>query len=192
MVNRRDMLAVSGTALAGMMMAPRFTWGGSIIPQRPGVFRAGAFAQDITPEHFPIVVNGNFKPVYAEKALDPLHARCLVLDDGRGQIAMAVVDSCVLDRELMDEAKRLASGMTGIPTERIFISATHTHSAPASVGILGTDPDLRYRAWLPGKIAEGISKAMERREPAQVGWAVEKLPEVVQSVADRSSRPHQA
>ena len=128
MVNRRDMLAVSGTALAGMMMAPRFTWGGSIIPQRPGVFRAGAFAQDITPEHFPIVVNGNFKPVYAEKALDPLHARCLVLDDGRGQIAMAVVDSCVLDRELMDEAKRLASGMTGIPTERIFISATHTHS----------------------------------------------------------------
>ena len=181
MVNRRDMLAVSGTALAGMMMAPRFTWGGSIVPQRPGVFRAGAFAQDITPEHFPIVVNGNFKPVYAEKALDPLHARCLVLDDGRGQIAMAVVDSCVLDRELMDEAKRLASGMTGIPTERIFISATHTHSAPASVGILGTDPDLRYRAWLPGKIAEGISKAMERREPAQVGWAVEKLPEVVQS-----------
>ena len=106
MVNRRDMLAVSGTALAGMMMAPRFTWGGSIIPQRPGVFRAGAFAQDITPEHFPIVVNGNFKPVYAEKALDPLHARCLVLDDGRGQIAMAVVDSCVLDRELMDEIGR--------------------------------------------------------------------------------------
>ena len=37
--------------------------------------------QDITPEHFPIVVNGNFKPVYAEKALDPLHARCFVLDD---------------------------------------------------------------------------------------------------------------
>ena len=46
------------------------------------VFRAGAYAQDITPDWFPVVVNGGFKPRYAEKALDPLHARCLVLDDG--------------------------------------------------------------------------------------------------------------
>ena len=181
-MNRGNILAVSGLVLAGMVMAPRLTRGAPIIPrQMAGVFRAGAFAQDITPEHFPIMVNGNFKPKFVEKALDPLHARCLVLDDGRGPIAMAVVDSCVLDREVMDEAKRLASGMTGIPAGRIFISATHTHSAPAAVSILGTDHDPRYRAWLPGKIAEGIRNAMGRREPVQVGWAVEKLPEVVQS-----------
>ena len=181
-MNRGNILAVSGLVLAGMVMTPCLTRGAPIIPrQMAGVFRAGAFAQDITAEHFPIVVNGNFKPKFVEKALDPLHARCLVLDDGRGPIAMAVVDSCVLDRAVMDEAKRLASGMTGIPTGRIFISATHTHSAPAAVSILGTDHDPRYRAWLPGKIAEGISNAMGRRETVQVGWAVEKLPEVVQS-----------
>lgn len=151
------------------------------VPKPAAAFRAGAFAQDITPEWFPIVVNGGFQPRYAETALDPLHARCLVLDDGAKQLVIVVVDSCVLDRPVIDEAKRLAHQRTGIPAERMFVSATHTHSAPAVVGALGTDPDERYRAWLPGKIAEGIQKAQQNLAPAQIGWAVESLPELVHS-----------
>src|SRR6516164_5598621 len=45
-------------------------------------FRAGAFAQDITPAKFPISVNGGMTDRQATKAYDRLHARCLVLDDG--------------------------------------------------------------------------------------------------------------
>ena len=73
----------------------------------PGRFRAGAVAVDVTPDWFPIVVNGGFQPRYAEKAHDPLHARCLVLDDGATQIAIVVVDSCVLDRPMLDDAKQI-------------------------------------------------------------------------------------
>jgi len=143
-------------------------------------FRAGAFAQDITPDWFPIVVNGGFQPHYANKAHDPLHARCLVLDDGRGPVAIVVVDSCVLDRAICEEAKRLAEKLTGIPANRMFISATHTHSAPAAVGALGTDPDERYRRLLPGKIAEAIGRAQKNLAVAQIGWAVGSLPGVPQ------------
>ena len=144
-------------------------------------FRAGAYAIDITPEWFPIVVNGGFQPHYAQKAQDPLHARCLVLDDGQTRIAIVVVDSCVLDRAICDEAKQLAEKRTGIRANRMFISSTHCHSAPAAVGALGTDPDLRYRKWVPGKIAEGIERAEKNRAPAQVGWAVGCLPGVPHS-----------
>jgi hypothetical protein len=144
-------------------------------------FRAGAFAIDITPDKFPIVVNGGFQPRYAEKAHDPLHARCLVLDDGQTQIAIVVVDICVMDRPICDEAKRIAEQLTGIPANRMFISATHTHSAPAVVGALGTDPDERYRKLLPGKIAEGIRQAQKNLADAQIGWAVGGLPGVPQS-----------
>ncbi|MFA7172107.1 MAG: LamG-like jellyroll fold domain-containing protein [Kiritimatiellia bacterium] len=181
-MKRREMLVTTGTALVGMSMRPFAAYAQSNA-QGGGkkIFRAGAYAQDITPEYFPITVNGSFKPHYAKSALDPLHARCLVLDDSLGQIAMAVVDSCMLDRELLEEAKQIASRLTGIPTGRIFISATHTHSAPAAVSVLGTDYEPRYRAWLPGKIAEGIHKASNALVPAQVGWAVESLPEVAQS-----------
>ena len=181
-MKRREMLVSTGAAVLGLSAFPfRSTAEGADISGSPGVFRAGAHAQDITPDWFPVVVNGGFKPRYAEKALDPLHARCLVLDDGAGQLAMVVVDSCVLDRAVIDEAKEKAHKLTGIPTERMFVSATHTHSAPAVVGALGTDPDERYRAWLPGKIAEGIRKAQQNLAPAQVGWGVESLPGLAQS-----------
>jgi len=149
--------------------------------QSSGPFRAGAVAVDITPEQFPIVVNGGFQPRYAEKAHDPLHARGLVLDDGETQIAIVVVDSCVLDRPILDDAKRRAEQLTGIPTSRMFISATHTHSAPAVVGALGTDPDERYRDFLTKKIAEAVQQAQKNLASAQIGWAVGSLPGVPQS-----------
>src|SRR5687768_11335308 len=92
-------------------------------------FRAGAFAIDVSPLEFPVIVNGGMTERTADKVEDRLHARCLVLDDGREQIAIVIVDSCMMPRELLDEAKKLASMTTGIKTDRMLIAATHTHSA---------------------------------------------------------------
>jgi len=136
------------------------------------VFRAGAFAMDITPKEFPVIVNGGVRERLADKVNDPLHARCLVLDDGSVQLAIAVVDNCLIPRSLLDQAKALATKETGIPAERILISATHTHSAPSVFACLGTDCDEKYARWLPGKIAEGIRMAHKNLEVARVGWAV--------------------
>jgi neutral ceramidase len=136
------------------------------------VFRAGAYAVDITPLEFPVLVNGGVRERVANEVHDPLHARCLVLDDGTVQLAIVVVDSCLVPRSLADEAKALATKDTGIPTDRILISATHTHTAPSLCGCLGTDRDERYAKWLPGKIAEGIRAAHKNLQPARVGWAV--------------------
>lgn len=135
-------------------------------------FRAGAFAIEITPLELPVIVNGGVRERLADKVSDPLHARCLVLDDSTTQLAIAVVDNCIIPRSLADEAKALAAKDTGIPTERILISATHTHSAPSVYACLGTDCDDKYARWLPAKIAEGIRKAHENLQPARVGWAV--------------------
>src|SRR4051812_46510987 len=79
-----------------------------ITPAAHAALRAGAYAQDITPETFPVIVNGNFTEVVAMKANDWLHARALVLDDGATTVAIVVVDSCMLPRELLDEAKARA------------------------------------------------------------------------------------
>ena len=63
------------------------------------VFRAGAFAQDITPAKFPISVNGGMQDRQAKGFHDRLHARCLVLDDGTTKIAIVVCDSCMIPRK---------------------------------------------------------------------------------------------
>jgi hypothetical protein len=141
--------------------------------------KAGAFAQDVTPERFPISVNGNFADKKATAAHDPLHARCLVLDDGATKLALVVVDSCMIPREIMDAAKTLAEKATGIPAANMLISATHTHSAPAVAGVFQSDPDPEYAKFLTKKIAEGIEKAHKRLAPAKLAWGGAEEPNQV-------------
>jgi hypothetical protein len=133
--------------------------------------KAGAFAIDVIPKKFPISVNGGMADVQAKAANDPLHARCLVLDDGATKVAIAVVDSCMLPRELVEDAKARASKLTGIPADHMLISATHTHSAPTVTGVFQSEPDSDYVKYLPEKIAEGITEAHDRRVPARLGFA---------------------
>lgn len=141
--------------------------------------KAGAYAQDVTPERFPVSVNGGFADRKATSANDPLHARCLVLDDGTTKLAIVVVDSCMIPRELMDAAKALAEKATGIPATNILISATHTHTAPAVAGVFQSDPDAEYVKFLTKKIAEGIEKAHKNLASAKIAWGVAEEPNQV-------------
>jgi len=79
--------------------------------------RAGAAAVDITPKVFPLNMPGGFSANMAESAHDPLHARSLVLDDGRTTLAMVVVDNLGAGPDVLDEAKAVAAAKTAcLPT----------------------------------------------------------------------------
>lgn len=139
--------------------------------------KAGAALVDVTPLQFPVLVNGGMLSNSASKATTRLYARAIVLDDGRERLAIVVVDSCMMPRPLLDEAKQLASQRTKIRPERMLISATHTHTAPASMGCLGTEADPTYVPLLREKLAEAVAAAESNLEPAQVGWAVRNAAE---------------
>lgn len=138
--------------------------------------RAGAYAQDITPTKFPISSNGNMADRMATQVHDRLHARCLVLASGDTQLAIVVCDSCMIPRELMDAAKAKAAQRTGIPAANMLISATHAHSCPTVAGVFQSDPDADYIAFLIDRIADGITEAHKRLQPARVGWGSAQEP----------------
>jgi hypothetical protein len=138
--------------------------------------RAGAYAQDITPEKFPVTVNGGFQNRQAAAAHDRLHARCLVLARDKTKIAIVIVDSCMLPRDLVREAKKQAEERTGIPASNMLIAATHTHTAPTVAGVFQSDPDENYVKLVPERIAQGIERAHKNLVPARIGWAVGKDP----------------
>ncbi|MSU49823.1 MAG: hypothetical protein EXS37_12190 [Opitutus sp.] len=140
-------------------------------PDPASSFRAGAAALDITPLTFPVRVNGGFLEKSVDKVVDRLHARAVVIENATTRIALCVVDTCMMPRELLDAAKAAASKATGIATDRMLISATHTHSAPAAMACLGSRLDEKYAAFLQEKIAEAIVAAAGRVQPARVGWA---------------------
>ena len=134
-------------------------------------FRAGAVAVDVTPTTLPVLVNGSMTSRSVDKINTRVHARVVALADDREQLVLVVVDSCMMGRDLLDETKALASERTGIPADRMTISATHAHSAPSSMGCLGTDPDPNYVPFLREKIIEAIVEAQAALEPAQIGFA---------------------
>jgi hypothetical protein len=175
---RRELPSFSLLCWAGLLALGCPT----IAPGQPArdaapIFRAGAAAVDIGPEHFPVIVNGGFLAARATKLNDPIRAKGLVLDDGTTRLAIVVVDTCMMPRELIDRAKSLAREKSGIPVDRMLISATHTHSAPSVMGALGTPPDADYAASLPARIAAVIERAAANLEPARVGWGAVDDPE---------------
>ena len=134
-------------------------------------FQAGAAVIDVSPPKLPVLVNGGMISRYAEEIFTPVHARAIVATDGKTQIAIVVVDSCMMGRELLDEAKKMAEAKTGIPADRMLISATHAHSVPASMGCLGTDADPNYVPFLKEKLVEAIAAAKAALKPARIGFA---------------------
>ena len=141
------------------------------VPALRAEFRAGAAVVDVTPPTLPVLVNGGMLSRSLDKVNTRVHARAIAVADDRMQLVIVTVDSCMMPRPLLDEAKALAAQRTGVPADRILISATHAHSAPSAMGCLGTDADPRYGPFLREKLVEAVAAALANLEPAQVGFA---------------------
>ena len=148
------------------------------VPIHAADLRAGAAKICITPA-LGTRINGGVGPVTTGHIHDDLFVRALVLDDGKTGLAFAVVDTCLLDRPVIDEAKKLVQRHTGLAPERVMISASHTHSAGAGCGVHLTDADETYRAWLPGRIADTVRCAVNNLAPAQLAWGSGSVPQHV-------------
>lgn len=142
-----------------------------------GGIRAAATVVDITPTSLPVIVNGGFLSRTASQVKTPLHARALAIADGACTAVIVLVDSCLLDRPFLDDVKRRATELTSISVSNILIAVTHTHTAPAATGALGTDPDPTYPPFLRDRLVEAIAAAPVHLEPVLVGFTRVSAPE---------------
>jgi hypothetical protein len=139
--------------------------------------QVGAARIDVSPDQMPVLINGGMTSRSATEIKTRVNARAIVIDDGGERIAIVVVDSCMMPRDLLDEAKQLAATRTGLKPERILISATHTHTAPSSMGALGTDADPNYVPLLRQRLVEALVAAEQNMKPARVGWGSGQAPQ---------------
>ena len=146
-------------------------------------FRAGAATSNITPE-LGIDIVGGFLPFPATHIHDELHARCLVLDDGKTMMALVVCDLLALHRCVSIEARKLIEDATGIPAANVLISATHTHSAGNAIGApprgFYSDHELTdYQRFVARRIADGVRRAVNLLRPAEIAFGTVDVPEHV-------------
>ena len=162
---------------AASVLAAPLVVRGSATEKRP--FRAGAATSNIT---LPLgAANGGVisRGGLATHIHDEMHARCLALDDGQTQIVIAICDLRMIGREIVDEVKRLVGDATGLVPENVLISATHTHGAPAAIGMHTAGIDRSYQDFLTVRIADGVRRALAKLAPAKIGWGAGTVPEHV-------------
>lgn len=133
------------------------------------MLRAGAAKVDITPP-LGTPLAGHFEKRRAVDVDDPLYARALVLEAGGRRIALVACDILCLPAADVAAAREQITAWTGIPPEHVCLAATHTHTAAAPAGVLGTPRAEAYMAALPERIATAVALAVARLAPARLGW----------------------
>ncbi|HUG66445.1 MAG TPA: neutral/alkaline non-lysosomal ceramidase N-terminal domain-containing protein [Pirellulaceae bacterium] len=143
------------------------------------ILRAGAAKVDITPK-LGVSLDGSISkngPVTGVN--DRLHARALVFDDGETRLAIVVCDACMIGRDVLDAAKEQVTAKTGLPANRMLISATHSHAVPR-VTHIGTGPlDDEYHEQLARKIGEAVILAEKNLAPAKIGFGSFNRPDLI-------------
>ncbi len=151
--------------------------------QRPTALKAGAATSNITPEIGGDIIGG-FLPFPSKHIHDELHARCLVLDDGRSQLAFVVCDLLGIHRSLSLAAREFIEKETGIPAAHVMISGTHTHSATSAISgavrEYTSDMELTdYQKFVARRIADGVRRAKNLLRPAEIAFGTIEVPEHV-------------
>jgi hypothetical protein len=131
------------------------------------VFRAGAATSDVTAP-LGTSMNGGFQDREAAFIHDPQLVRCLALDDGKTQVVLVVVDSCVIGRDIFDEARAMVEEATGLAGSNLLMSATHSHSCGTMQAVGQSDPDPIYQRFVARRIADAVRCALQNLEPARI------------------------
>lgn len=112
-----------------------------------------------------------------ETVHDDLNATALVLDNAETTLAVASLDLMVISDAFTKKVREEVRKETGIPPANIMVACTHTHSAPASGGLLGVgEVDPVYEDWAAKQAATAIILAWRRLEPADLSVASTNLP----------------
>jgi neutral ceramidase len=169
-IHRRQLLQLAPVTLAGGM---------ALAGGEPAPLRAGVSQVDVT---LPLgATNGGIimRGAPAERIHDPLHIRCLALDDGETKMVMAVCDLRMIERAVIDRGKAMAAEAIGWPLENMLVSATHSHAAPGLVGRYESELDRWYAEFVSLRIADAIRDAVRGLQPARIGWTQVAKPEHV-------------
>ena len=104
----------------------------------------------------------------AKEIHDDLYAKAIVFSDKDTKAALVRCDLIGLERNFVEETRRLIESETGIDRNNIMITCTHTHSGPITDSLI---PDLD--AWmkvLSRKIKGAVVAANRNLKEAKIGF----------------------
>jgi len=131
---------------------------------------------DITPRlGVQLAGYGPYRNRAAKEILAPIHARALVLTEGKRTAVILSLENCGLPRPLGDKVRAAVATRIPCRADDVFLSVTHTHSCPAVGGMYGWgEADMMYVETLPVRAAAAAAQAWAVR--TKVEWRHAQVP----------------
>lgn len=144
----------------------------------------GVSRVDITPG-YPVRLNGfGGRRAESEGVRQHLWAKALAVgSDNEGPAVLIAIDNLGIPAEIVEQLAARLKEKSGLPRERLTVTATHTHSGPmlanVSPTVFGTPipPEHqlqidRYTRELTDKLEQVALGALQDRRPARLEWGV--------------------
>jgi len=143
----------------------------------------GAASVNITPSQ-PVALSGQRRTRIAHQVESPVTATVLALEtrDGEKILDQAIMVSCDLAAirdDLQDRVReRVKTRLPDFDVNKLFLAATHTHTAPVtSEGIYvipekGVIKPLEYADFLNERLEDAVVRAWQNRQPGGVSWGL--------------------
>ncbi len=153
--------------------------------------KAGTAQKNITPEPG-IDLSGYAARVQPSIGKhDDLFARILFLDHGGQRVLWIHCDVIGFDNDLATRIRQAAAAKLALAEKDVFLSATHTHSGPATVFLRNCgNIDADYTRFLTAAIADGAQEAASNREDVRLCFAETRLDGIARDRRRPSGNSH--
>ena len=143
----------------------------------------GTGGADITPSR-PVALSGQVHTRIATEVESPVTATAVAIEsrDGRQVLDQAIMVSCDLStiRDGVEQPlrKRIAARLPDFDVDKLFLNATHTHTAPVPVDGVYVVPEgaamqvPEYLAFLTDRLEEAVVEAWTGRRLGGVAWGL--------------------
>lgn len=138
---------------------------------------AGAAAVDIAPNRPTALYGYPHVERISTGVHDPICASVLYLENGSQSAAIVSLDLLMLDGPTSRAIRAAIRERVGTPERTVFLSCTHTHSAPVTSRLLAwqddpavPDPDPEYLEFIRVQTAAAAGEAQRRARPAELCW----------------------
>jgi hypothetical protein len=157
----------------------------------------GAATVDITPDE-PVALSGQRNVRISKKPETPIQASAIALESREGDRVLdsAIMVSCDLvairQGVLEQTREKLATLAPDFPLEKLFLAATHTHTAPVMIEgryhlpAEGIMQPAAFVDFLTTRLAQAAAEAWKNRAPGRVAWGQSH------AVLARNRRPYYA
>ena len=132
--------------------------------------KAGFGKSDLTPRlGVQLAGYGPYRNRAAQEIVAPLAARAAMIRDRKTTVGVLSLELCGTPRPLAERIRAAVAARVGCRADEVFLSSTHTHSAPSVGGMFGWgEPDAVYLETLPARAAEAAVRA--KAALAEVEW----------------------